>query len=565
MANNKYLDDVMAMTPDQLLLLARTSFECFALAIQPGFESAPHTRLMIERIEQVLRGRTRKLGLVAPPRHGKSNLCSILLPAYFLGRNPASSVICASYSGELSENFGRKVRNIVGSPLFNSIFPNCRLSPDSQAAHRFATTLGGEFSAVGRGGPMTGKGGALIVLDDLLKDSDEARSDAVTRSVIDWLQHVVMTRGTGDGKIVAVSTRWSAKDPMGFLLQQPGWESVVLPAVSQGDGDPLNRPLGTALWESHFPLPVLQSIRAAIGSNAWNCLYLGDPIAALGDVFQRSWFKYYDAPPAKFDRVVSSWDTAFKTGAANDYSACVTIGTTDTHYYVLDVWRGKLEFPELKRQFVALAEMWRPSEILLEDKSSGISLIQELQTSTDYPVIPVKVDSDKTTRAAATTGYFEAGKILFARDASWRADLEDELCAFPRGAHDDQTDALVQALNFLRNRSGVFGFLDWAAGVAKGIFAMPEKAPEPSRSAEIFAIQKSLRGLTDTSTSGGPASWKVTPTPPCPKCRETITVRVGGGGIRCNACGVQFDEPGRELEILTATRDRGVVLRTVKR
>jgi len=179
--------DPTKMTPDALLATAASSLECFGYAIMPGFECAPHHKLIVHKLEQLLRGKIRKLAIICPPRHGKSTIASILLPAYFLGRNPGSSVITASYGAELSEGWGRRVRNIISAPLYNSIFPVCRLSPDSQAMHRFDTTLGGAYIATGRGGPLTGRGANLLVLDDLLKDSEEARSEIVCKSIIDWL------------------------------------------------------------------------------------------------------------------------------------------------------------------------------------------------------------------------------------------------------------------------------------------------------------------------------------------------------------------------------------------
>jgi predicted phage terminase large subunit-like protein len=565
---NEFLNDPMQMSPEQILLTARTSLECFSYAVMPGFEAPQHVKLMIFKIEQLLRGRIRRLAIVAPPRHGKSNLSSVLLPAYFLGRNPTESVITASYSGELSETWGRKVRNIVGSPLFGSIFPNCRMSPDSAAAHRFSTTRGGEYNALGTGGAMTGKGASLLILDDLIRDSDEARSEVTCTSIIEWLQSTALTRLTASGKVLAIATRWSERDPMGFLLRQRGWEVLHLPAVSNGDGDALDRPAGTPLWESRFPLPVLQSIREAVGANVWNCLYQGDPIAAQGSVFKRSWLKHYAEAPTKFKKIVQSWDTAFKAGATNDFSVCSTWGVTETHFYLLDLWRNRVEFPALKRAFVEQAERWCPSEILIEDKSSGQSLIQELKTSTNFPVIPIKVDSDKTSRASAVTGFFESGRVLFPKEAEWLQTVEDELCAFPRGAHDDCVDSISQALNRLRTATERYGVLEWFAGIAKGLFKsadVTEQTPETvreKRRRDALEHQAVVRGLTHVPQPPRVAFDGQQP-PPCPSCASTCVIRLGNAD-HCNSCGKDVYPPGREPMALIATRDQGIVLRRVK-
>jgi predicted phage terminase large subunit-like protein len=182
--------------------------------------------------------------------------------------------------------------------------------------------------------------------------------------------------------------------------------------------------------------------------------------AAQGTIFKRDWFRHYQQPPEKFSRIIQSWDTAFKTGATNDYSVCATFGETQNGFYLLALYRAKMEFPELKRQVAQQADSWRPSEILLEDKASGQSLIQELKPATNYPVIPVKIDRDKESRASAVTGYFEAGRILFPEGAPWLADLEDELASFPGGLHDDCVDAISQTLNYLRPGGLNYGVLE---------------------------------------------------------------------------------------------------------
>jgi hypothetical protein len=208
------------MSDQKAFSVAANSLKAFGLLMMPGFEVAPHHQLIIDRIEALLRGKTRKLAIIMPPRHGKTTIGSILLPAYFLGTNPRANIICASYGAELSEGWGRRVRGLLQDENFQRVFPDCVLSPDSQAAGRFNTTQGGQYIAVGRGGPMTGRGADLLVLDDLIKDAVEANSDITCRSIIEWLQHVALTRLSRAGKILAISTRWSERDPMGWLLRE---------------------------------------------------------------------------------------------------------------------------------------------------------------------------------------------------------------------------------------------------------------------------------------------------------------------------------------------------------
>jgi predicted phage terminase large subunit-like protein len=368
----------------------------------------------------------------------------------------------------LSEGFGRRVRNILGDPAFHEVFPACQLSADSAAAYRFTTTAGGEYSAVGRGGPVTGKGASLLVLDDLVKDSSEANSDTVCRGIVEWLQHVAFTRLTPGGRVLAIATRWSERDPMGWILQQQGWTVLHLPALAESAKDPLGREIGEALWPSHYAVEALDAIRVDVGPRVFQTLYQGNVSASQGTIFKRDWFRHYQQPPETFSRIVQSWDTAFKTGSTNDYSVCATFGESQNGFYLLALYRAKVEFPELKRQVTQHAQLWRPSEIYVEDKASGQSLIQELKLATNFPVIPVKIDRDKETRASAVTGYFEAGRVFFPEGAAWLADLEDELASFPGGLHDDCVDAISQCLNRLRDSGGVLGLVDFIKDFVAG-------------------------------------------------------------------------------------------------
>jgi predicted phage terminase large subunit-like protein len=481
----------------------------------PSFELSPCHRLMIKYLEDLLAGKIKKLAIITPPRIGKTTLGNVLAPSFALGRTPTETIITVSYGSELSETWGRRVRNILGDPEFHELFPGCQLSPDSAAAYRFTTTAGGEYNATGRGGPITGKGASLLVLDDLIKDSSEANSDTVCRGIIEWLQHVAFTRLTPNGRLLAVATRWSDRDPMGWLLRQQGWTVLHLPALAESAADPLGRAIGESLWPSRYPIEALDTIRVDVGSRVFQMLYQGNVSASRGTVFKRDWFRYYDRPPDRFSRIVQSWDTAFKTGATNDYSVCATLGESGHGFYLLSLYREKVEFPELRRQVAQQADFWQPSEIYLEDKASGQSLVQELKVATKYPVIPVKVDRDKETRASAVTGYFESGRVFFPRTetATWVTYLEDELASFPAGLHDDCVDAISQALNRLRDSGRVYGVLDYLAGVERGEIPLPS------------ALQPAKPTI--------PAEMRV-----C-ACGGTVW-QIIGNQLRCQQCGTQI-------------------------
>jgi predicted phage terminase large subunit-like protein len=433
-------------------MLARVDLACYATALWPSFELAAHHRLIVDKLEAVERGDIRRLMIFMPPRHGKSLLGTQIFPAWFLGRHPDRSIITASYGQELADDFGRWVRNMVNDPMHRAIFPECRLADDATSMRRFSTTAGGSYYAVGRGGPITGRGAHLLMIDDPLKDAEEARSEVIRRVLHEWFLSVAYTRLQPGGAIVLISTLWHEDDLAGRLLREDpkGWDVLSLAAIAEVDES--FRRAGDALWREKFPLEELEETRAVIGSAAFESLYQQRPSAAEGAIFKREWWRYYREPPP-FKRIIQSWDTAFKTGAENDFSACTTWGVADNgHYYLLWFWRGKVEFPELKRRMIWLAQEWNPVQILIEDKASGQSLIQELKYETALPIIPVKVDSDKRRRAEVVTGAIEAGKVLLPESAPWLNVFVDELAAFPNGVHDDAVDSTTQALNYLRHQ-----------------------------------------------------------------------------------------------------------------
>jgi predicted phage terminase large subunit-like protein len=506
--------------------------------MMPAFEVSRFHQLIIDNIEFLLNGHIKKLAIITPPRHGKTTLANVMAPAFALGRNPTETIISVSYGSELSETWGRRVRNILSDPAFTEIFPGCKLSPDSAAAYRFTTTAGGEYSAVGRGGPVTGRGASLLILDDLIKDSSEANSDTTCRGIVEWLQHVAFTRLTPNGRVIAISTRWSERDPMGWLLQQDGWTVLHLPAIAEKENDPVGRKIGEALWPSHYPVQSLEAIRANVGSRVFQCLYQGNVSAAAGTVFKRDWFRHYTTAPESFKRIIQSWDTSFKTGATNDYSVCATIGEAQNGFYLLSLFREKCEFPELKRQVALQADFWKPSEIYVENRASGQSLVQELKLATSYPVIPIEVDKDKETRASATTGYYEAGRVFFPEGVAWVATVEDELASFPGGLYDDIVDAISQALNRLRDSSGgTYGLLDSmkriAADILAGIRNMYGELVHPPAPKNIpAAVAKPTEKRVDNFRT-----WLDTgKAPACLACRSTATTYNELRKVRCNQC-----------------------------
>ena len=437
---------------------ARKGLAAYAAALYRGFKLPTHLGALVEVLERVERGELDRVIVTMPPRHGKSLITSQLFPAWFLGRNPTKSIIASSYGQELASDFGRRVRNFASERLHRQIFPDCIISDDSDSVHRFHITPGGAYYAVGAGGPITGRGANLLLVDDPIKSREDANSAAFRRSLQSWYEGVAYPRLEPDGAIVLIQTRWHEADLAGWLLKEhpgEGWTVINFPALAEL-GDALGRAEGAPLWPERFDLKALARIREAIGGSAWASLYQQRPAPEEGAIFKREWFKSYGGP-IECTRTIFSLDCAFKTGQANDYSVIAIVSEAKTGFHLRLVSRGRWEFPELKRQAVALADIWRPNAVLIEDAASGQSLIQALKAETRLPILPVKPQGDKVSRAHGISPLVESGRVCIPESAAWLADFLDELTSFPAAPHDDMVDAFTQALSYMRGS----GF-DWA-------------------------------------------------------------------------------------------------------
>ena len=431
----------------------------FAVACWKGYQPATHHHAIAEALKRVAQGKCKRLMIFMPPRHGKSMLASEYFPAWYMARNPEHQVIAATYAQGLADDFGRKVRNLISSSTFGEVFPATQLMDDSQSVNRFHLRDRGAYFAVGAGGPITGRGAHLLLIDDPIKGREDAESDTMRRRLKDWYTSVARTRLMPGGAIVLIQTRWHEDDLAGWLLKEhahEGWEVLNLPALAE-PGDPIGREEGEALWPACYPVDELQTIRRSVGGRDWSALYQQRPSAVEGSVFKRQHWQYFTPtehnPKALLEslgiiRVIQAWDTAFKTGTLNDYSVCVTIGVAKTRYYVLDVWREKVEFPELKRALIAQSEKWASHSVLVEDTAAGQSLLQEMRRNTRLPLLAVQADRDKMARAHAITATHEAGLVHLPEGAHWLGDFVDEMASFPNAAHDDQVDGFVHAMAY---------------------------------------------------------------------------------------------------------------------
>ncbi len=444
---------------------ARTNMWSFCKYTMPSYESASHLIALDLALMAVERGETKRLIVIMPPRHGKSEKISVRFPCWYLGKHPLDSIVQAGYAESIALTHSRKARDVFVSREMVGLFPKVRyrperraqetIIPERQAAHEWGTVQGGSYYAVGIGGGLTGRGFNVGIIDDPVKDAEEAESQTYREKVWNWYTQVFYTRQAPEAAIIIVMTRWHADDLVGRLLKLSAkdpkadqWRILHFPAIKDGK----------ALWPERYPIEVLERIRAGQadnpeepgqGSRAFESLYQGNPTLIEGQIIKREWWKFYKERP-NFNRVIHSWDIAAKDKIQNHYSVCTVWGEADNGIYLLDVWRNKVEFPELKRTAEALDGRDSPNAVLVEDASSGIALNQELQRNTRIPVIPVLAKGSKEVRAKAATPMIEAGRVFLPGSAPWLHEYIEELAEFPNGANDDQVDSTTQALSYLR-------------------------------------------------------------------------------------------------------------------
>jgi predicted phage terminase large subunit-like protein len=451
--------------------LLRRDFASFArrafseLNPQTAFSLGWHFEIIAARLAAVFDGKTRRLIITLPPRHLKSHLASVAFPAWCLGRKPSSQILCVSYAQELADKLSRDCRRIVASDWYRYLFPT-RLSPQRQAVPEFATTAQGCRIATSVGGVLTGRGADIIIIDDPLKP-EEALSDAHRRAANEWFDHTLYSRlnDKQTGAIVLIMHRLHEDDLVGHVLAQEDWEVVCLPAIAEEDQtiavDSLlgprcfERRRGEALHAAREPLPMLEQIRKTIGEYNFAGQYQQAPSPLGGGLVKAGWFRRYtiDEAPA-LERIVQSWDTASKATELSDFSVCTSWGISGKNLYLIDVLRQRMEYPELKRAVRAQYERLRPSVVLIEDKSSGIQLIQELIGEGLHAVTRYQPQSDKIMRMHAQTAMIENGFVHLPDSAPWLAQYLHEITTFPNGRHDDQVDSTAQMLDWFKQAGG---------------------------------------------------------------------------------------------------------------
>ena len=465
----KFLDDLEEKERRHELKMAQTDPIAFARKVYPGFKVGPHHKRLAKIFQDVIDGKKKRVIINIAPRMGKSEFSSYLFPAFFLGKYPEKKIIMGTHTASLSEDFGRRVRNLIDSDEYKEVFPETVVADDQKAAGKWSTGAGGQYYAAGVGGALAGRGADLFVIDDPHSEQDvKSNSRLAFDTAWSWFQTGPLQRLMPGGAIIIIMTRWSLLDLTGRLIdyqiKNPDtipWEIVELPAILHEDTEDEK-----SLWPAQWPLAALKNTKASLDPRYWNAQYMQKPTADSAALVKRSDWRVWDAEdPPRCDYVIQSWDTAHETKTTSDYSACTTWGVwyneednNSPNLILLDAFKDRMAFPELKTVALKHYKEWEPDAFIVEKKAAGGPLIQELRRMG----IPVQEftpsrGNDKIARLNAVSDLFASGKV-WAPDTRWARDVIEEIAAFPVGEHDDFVDTCTQAL--LRYRQGGFINLD---------------------------------------------------------------------------------------------------------
>ena len=463
------LDDLDVRERRASLTAAKTNMLGFAQAVYPGFKIGPHHRKLAKIFTDVVDGKKKRVIINIAPRMGKSEFSSYLFPAYFLGKYPNKKIIMGTHTAGLSEDFGRRVRNLIDSEEYRDVFPQTLVADDQKAAGKWSTSAGGQYYAAGVGGALAGRGADLFVIDDPHSEQDvKTNSRLAFDTAWSWFQTGPLQRLMPGGAIIVIMTRWSLLDLTGRLLDYQArnpeavpWEIVELPAILNEDEENEK-----SLWPEQWPLAALKSTKASIDPRYWNAQYMQQPTSDNSAIISRKMWRIWEGDePPKCEYVIQSWDTAFETKTNSDYSACTTWGVFYNEFendkpqvILLDAFKDRMAFPELKAIALKHYKEWEPDAFVVEKKAAGAPLIQELRA------MGIAVDefspsrgNDKIVRLNAVSDLFASGSV-WAPDSRWAREVIEEVASFPNGEHDDYVDTTSQAL--LRFRRGGFIRLD---------------------------------------------------------------------------------------------------------
>ena len=445
----------------------------FCKAMQPDYKVGRHHRILADQLMALENGSKDRVCVNMPPRHGKSQLVSVYYPAWFLGRNPGKKVMMVSHTTDLAVDFGRKVRNIIGSPEFAQIFPDVVLAADSKSAGRWNTSIGGEYFACGVGSALAGRGADLLLIDDPHSEQDvlNGNFDAFKKAY-EWFTYGARTRLMPGGRVAVVQTRWHMDDLTGRVVrdmtQNEGadqYEVVELPAILE-QTDRAGNVTEKALWPEFFDLTALKRTKASMPTFQWNAQYQQNPTGEESSIIKREWWRLWTAEkPPKVEYVITALDAAAEATNRADFTSISTWGVflneEENNYNIilLNAIKRRVEFPELKTLCLEEYSDWEPDAFIVEKKSSGTALYQEMRRSglmvQEYTPVRGTANNPNTkmARLNSVSDIISSG-LVWVPATRWAEELVEEVAGFPFASNDDQVDTCIMAL--LRFRQGGF-------------------------------------------------------------------------------------------------------------
>jgi predicted phage terminase large subunit-like protein len=453
-----------------LSALRRQQFEYFLTkafeTLHPGdqpLDLAWYLKAICHSLAEIQEGKERRLVITVPPRHLKSVTASVAFVAWILGHDPKAKIMVASYSQDLARHHSNQTRTIMESDWYRKDFARTRISERGNRALEIETTAGGVRKAVSVGGSITGFGADIILIDDCMK-ADEARSATVRQELRNWFDNTLLSRlnDKASGRIVSIQQRLHEDDLPAYMLEK-GYRHLNLPAIAErdekiavGTNQTYTRRAGELLNPARESKETLEQLRRDLGPVVFSAQYQQEPVTAEGNMIRLEWFGTYEErlPRDRFSKVVQSWDTGMTSAPTSDFSVCTSWGfeRETFKWHLLDVYRARLDFPDLKRAAIELWRAWKADAVIVEKAASGHGLFQDLKASGPFQPILIDPINSKEERFNGCLGEVEAGHFLLPAEAAWRDPFLHELRAFPHGKHDDQVDSFSQFVKYQQRK-----------------------------------------------------------------------------------------------------------------